>query len=72
MCLCSVSSAGGSETMARVDLKTLDREECRQKFDGFWEVRAAWLRWLVLGWVGWVGQLVQVQRSISGAAEHQV
>ncbi|KAI7845392.1 hypothetical protein COHA_001097 [Chlorella ohadii] len=34
----SVSSAGGSETMARVDLKTLDREECRQKFDGFWEL----------------------------------
>lgn len=41
--------------MARVDLKTLDREECRQKFDGFWEVRAAWLRWLVLGWVGLAG-----------------
>lgn len=27
--------------MARVDLKTLDREECRATFDAFWEVGCA-------------------------------
>lgn len=34
--------------MSRVDLKTLDREECRSTFDTFWEVRVA------RGGVGWV------------------